>query len=440
MIAPVFFPSAGLNFEVQDQKIHDSPFSNFKDLDALALVLTSDDCSLDQWEEWKAHIGKFVSDNSQNLVQLDQFFKMITKWGVARDIQKTMEFFTDIASVDLLEDIARLKVQTPGISFKNAFEWAAINAPLCQEPIDNSMKAGFKREWRKYRRNVLYFIPNLINIFLSAFNFLNANRRFTTLWEKHLILEIIYKFFIIPLALVALLRPFFAAAAKVYLIAALIIVSTGILLASYQKWLRPLPDEIVNCTNLDIKMEKGLIDPKVGQADAMQELIAALEVDSNVLLIGNSGDGKTALMHQLIQLKSSGGQLPDRLQQLTAYEVDCGVMISSISIGHSELINQIKDQVEGYESQILLFFDEFYQIASNGSAFQAFKKRFLEDKPHAKFVAAVTYKEFQELKKHDIDGSFMRRITPILIESRHQTSKRKLSFKISSIAQYLIFP
>ena len=56
-------------------------------------------------------------------------------------------------------------------------------------------------------------------------------------------------------------------------------------------------------------------------------------------------------------------------------------MISSVTYGHSELITQIKEQCEGFEEYIFLLFDEFYQIATNKAAFQAFKKRFLEDKP-----------------------------------------------------------
>ena len=99
------------------------------------------------------------------------------------------------------------------------------------------------------------------------------------------------------------------------------------------------------------------------------------------------------------------------------FELDCGLMISSISYGHSELITQTKEQIEGFEENIFLLLDEFYQIATNKAAFQAFKKRFLEDKPHVKFVATMTLKEFEGIQELDIDGSFRRRVLPIIVET-----------------------
>lgn len=405
------------------QEVKSSCFEHLYDLKDLAHILTAEDCTLDQWMEWKSEIKEFISEHSENLDELDEFFDAITEWGIARNPQKTMAILVEIVSLDILTDVVRNKQEDADIPFENIFEWAAENAPLCPEPPDPSMKARFQAEWKKCRPVVLYFIPNLINIFLGAFNFLDSHKKFTTLWEKHLLLEIMYKFFIIPYCLIKILQPVFIVTAKVYVVAALIIVATGILLSCYQRWFRPLPDEIVNCTNLDKQMEKGFIDPKVGQAKEIERLIAALEVDANVLLIGLSGEGKTALMHHLIQLKHEGA-LSEKLQQLNVYEVDCGLMISSLSFGHSELINQIKDQIDGYDGRVLLFFDEFYQIANNNSAFQAFKKRFLEDKPHAKFVATITFKEFQELKKLDLDGSFRRRIVPIVVQSSSDEENR----------------
>lgn len=270
---------------------------------------------------------------------------------------------------------------------------------------------------------VVYFIPNMINIFLGAFNFLDSRRKYTTLWEKHLLLEIVYKFFIIPYCVYQLLKPFIDVTAKVYLATAMIIVAIGLLVSIYQRWLRPLPDEIVNCTNLDKQMERGVIEPKVGQTNELEKLISALEGGLNVLLIGRSGEGKTSLVHHLIALKHVN-QLPEKLQNLAMFELDCGLMISSVTYGHSELITQTKEQCEGFEENIFLLLDEFYQIATNKAAFQAFKKRFLEDKPQVKFVATMTLKEFREIQKLDIDGSFRRRVHPIFVESSSEEQNR----------------
>ena len=170
-------------------------------------------------------------------------------------------------------------------------------------------------------------------------------------------------------------------------------------------------------------MEQGLIEPKVGQTKELAQLIAALEEGSNVLLIGKSGDGKTALVHHLIALKHAK-ELPESLQKLAMFEADCGLMISSVSFGDSELISQTKDQCEGFEDRILLYFDEFYQIVVNEDAFRTFKKRLLEDKPSPKIVISISLRELEELQKLDVDGSFMRRVVPNFVESCDEDQNR----------------
>lgn len=392
-----------------------SPFDAVFNLPDLTRRLTARDCNLDQWLQWKKEIKSLILKYGNDIDQVDTFLKTITAWGLQRDPQKATAFFLDIISLDLLEQVIRSKKIEADVPFKSVLEWAAEHELLCPPAQDHSLTTSVYSEWRKYRHIVLHFIPNLINIFLGAFNFLDARRKFTTLFEQHLLLEIICKFLLIPICLIKALQPVFVVTAKVYLVAAGIIVTTGILISCYQRWLRPLSDEIVNCSNLNKKMEQGLLEPKVGQVQEMERLIAALEVESNVLLIANSGDGKTALMHHFIQ-RQHNKELPENLQNLQVHEVDCGLIVSSYNYGHSEVINQIKGQTEGHDGQVLLFFDEFYQITTNRAAFQAFKKRFLEDKPHSKFIAAITFKEFEEIKKLDVDGSFRRRVVPIMIQ------------------------
>lgn len=423
MLTDLYLFSTNFNYYFLREEKKNSPFKDLYDLKDLGRMLTSKDSDLDQWISWKREIKAFVAEHANNLEELDEFFTTITEWGIECNPQKILVVLVEIVSLDILIDVIRFKEEDAEIPFENIFDLAAENAPLCPEPPDHSMTARVKAEWKKYRPIIIYFIPNLINIFLGAFNFLDSHKKYTTLWEKYLLLEIIYKFFIVPYCLIKILQPVFVVTAKVYLVAALIIVGVGILVSCYQRWFRPIPDEIVNCTNLDKQMEVGGIEPKVGQAKEIERLIAALEVDANVLLVGLSGEGKTALMHHFIGLKHQG-KLSEKLQQLTVYEVDCGLMISSVSYGHSELINQIKDQTDGYEGKILLFFDEFDQIAANHGAFQAFKKRFLEDKPHSKFIATMTFKEFEKLKTLDIDSSFRRRIVPIFVQSNSDEQNR----------------
>jgi len=415
------------NFNVYPKKKETakSLFTSCASLDELTQILTSEDSDLDLWREWKEEIKKVISEHSNDREKLDEALTKMTDWGIRRNPQKTMAIFAEMINLEILTKAVAGKNSYEGPAFKNILELAVLNASECPVPIDTTLKGRIYAEWKIFRPIAIYFIPNLLNIFLGAFNFLDTNKKFTTLWEKHLLLEIVYKFFIIPYCLVQVLQPILVVATKVYLAASLIIVGSGIIISCYQRWFRPLPDEIVNCTNLDKQMERGFIDPKVGQADEINHLIAALEGHDSIILRGLSGEGKTTLIHHFIQLKHEK-KLPKKLQDRIVFEADCGIMISSASFGHAELINQTKDQISGYEDKVLLFFDDFYQIAANKAAFLTFKKRFLEDKPRCKCILAVTMKEWKELEKLDTDFSFRRKTYRMIIGPSRDEEVKKI--------------
>lgn len=292
--------SYSLFSQADKKKVRLDPIFDLPDLQTL---LDSNGLDIDQLIARKEEIKTVIRNHAKNLEQINQFFIHLTAWGLERDPQKMMALMTDIVGLDILTEVIRFKEKDSEIPFRGVREWVAELAPLCPVPPDRTITNRIYSEWKRTRPLILYFIPNLINIFLGAFNFLDSRKRYTTLWEKHLILEIVYKFFVIPYCLITILQPIFVITAKVYLVAALIIVAVGVLISVYQRWFRPLPDEIVNCTNLDKQMEAGLIDPKVGQFEELHRLIASLRVNANVLLIGLSGEGKTALFEHLIQLK-----------------------------------------------------------------------------------------------------------------------------------------
>lgn len=424
MVANTYlFPSSFIScFPQNNEKKPISLFEGLKDLQELSALLISEKCSIEKWTEWKSEIKNFISDHAKNLDELDSFFSKIISWGVERDLEKTLSILGDIVDLEILTSTIQHKQKNSEIPFHNAYAWAKKNAPLCPIPQKATIQSNCLKEWKKFKLTVINFIPNLINIFLGAFNFLDPQKKYTTLWEKYLILEIVYKFFSIPCRLIEVFRPMFLVSTKVYLATAGVIASTGILIYAYVRWFKPLPDEIVNCANLDKLMEKGVIEPKVGQSKELNSLIEALEGDANVLLVGQSGEGKTALMHHLIMLKHEQ-ELSKKLQKLNYREVDCSLIMSS-DHGHGELINQIKNQIDQNEENVLLFFDEFYQVVLKSGAFQTFKKRFLEDKPQSKFVATISSKQYEKLKEIDFDSSFRIRVDIINVHTSSEEQNR----------------
>lgn len=433
------FPSY-FNSHVSKIKKKSPPFIPFSNRNELQKWLTVNNCCLDFSLEQKNEIKNAISAQSHDVDTLDEMMSELTEWGMKQNPEKCMSIFAEVIELDLLTKVIKKKKMDGGAVFTTLSDLVLQNTLDCPVPVDSSIRGRIHAEWKIFRPLIIYFIPNLLNLFLGAFNFLDSNKKFTTLWEKHLLLEIVYKFFLIPYCLIKILQPIFVVTTKVYLVASLIIAASAVLISCYQRWLRPLPDEIVNCTNLDKQMDRGCLDPKVGQVSEIDQLIAGLEGHDNLILVGLSGEGKTALIHHFIQLKHSGKIHQNKLEERIVFEADCGIMISSASFGHAELINQTKDQIRGYEDKVLLFFDDFYQIATNKAAFLTFKKRFLQDTPACKSILAVTLKEWIEIQKLDIDHSFQRKVHIIKIgpSSDEQVKKVLKNLQLHSVSDVFV--
>ena len=407
-------------------------FEGCKDLEGLSSKLTAQNSSLDQWIQFKNEIKTFILDQSQKInsngESLDQCFQVLSKWGIEQDPQKTMLFFQDLLDENLIKKAISSR---KGVKFNNLFDLADCNAKECYNPPDSSIGGRIYSEWNRIFPVVFYFIPSILNIFFDALAYLDSSQKFTSLWEKYLILEIFYKCFLIPHYLIVLLTPLLIVPAKVYFAAILVIGLTGTLLNIYQRYLKPLPNEIVYGKNLDNCMKNGLIKHSVGQSSLIKKLYDKLNEDKPIILTGLSGEGKTSLIHHFVQLKNERN-LPKKLMKYTVFQIDSGALISSRSFGYTDVINYIKNQIHGFEDQALLYFDNFEEIAFKPEALAAFKTNFLGAQPSCKCVMAITEEHLKKVKIQDVDDSLKRRV----VELKLSTPK---NLEIRRIAQNYVF-
>lgn len=398
-----------------------SPFSASTTLDEVADLINSSNYTLEQMKSYREELQTIINSKQADSEELNCFLKKMMNWGISNDPKQAVSFIASLLDLDKFNHFIQTSKDT---TFESPLKLANEMIEEFPLPHTPSLKERFGKEWKKFRPLVIYFIPNVINIFIDVFNFLDNQKKFTSLWEKYLLLEIIYKFVLIPYLLIRVLDPILVAPTKVYITAALIFFGAGIFIAAYQRWFKPIPNEIVNCKNLDSLQENGWVKPKVGQSKALNKLIKALMAGSNVIIVGKSGEGKTTLIHHLVQLKKEG-KLPKKLENLRLFSMNCGDIMGNGTFGHAEMINQTKEKMEGYEKQLLVFFDEVDQLTNNATCFQTFKQRFLnEDEPHPQFIAATTLKGLEKIKALDDDGSFMQRVIPIVLESAEDTQCR----------------
>lgn len=379
--------------------------------------LASPEFTLDDFKSLKKSIREYIIVHPQNLNELDALLKSIVQWGMERNPLEIFSDLSEILEAKTMHALAKSKFDEFDISLTNVKQFAQELAHDCPKPVLPGIKERIKNGWGKFRPSVLYFLPNVINIFFEALNSLDNHKKFTSPFEKHMLFDIVCKFVLFPYLLIKILEPILVVPAKVYFVATIIILGGGSLVAAYHRWFKPLPNDIVNCKNLDKHLEAGRVHNKVGQKEAIDKLISALMSGCNVLIVGKSGEGKTALFHLLVQLKKEG-KLPEKLARLRNFSLNCGALMGNATFGHAEMINQTKDKIEGIENEFLMCFDEVDQLTSNPACFQTFKQCFLnEDEPNPLFIATTTIHGLDKIMKLDEDGSFMQRVVPIVLES-----------------------
>jgi ATP-dependent Clp protease ATP-binding subunit ClpB len=397
-----------LEWETNLNQIH-----SLKELSAFIVshvVEMTTDSSMEQKVKQKMQELRFSSG------ELDLFFEEIAKQGVVDHFEKLFEVLGRLVSRAQIEELAAFKTQSQPIRFTSISEWAKQRALFYPKQLPVPFSEEGHSTWNRYRSLVLYFIPNVINLFLSAFTFLDG-QRYTSLWEKYLVLDIVYRFFQIPYMLIKLLEPVLVVPVKVYAVASMIISGIGLSLYSYYTWLRPVPDQLPNCTNLTRQIALGQVEPHVTNPEIVQQIKSILNSGRNVMLVGHSGEGKTTIAAQVAR----------ELRDKKVFTIDSGNLVNgSVTFGHGEQINQIRSAAEGFEDKIVLFFDEGHIALKNNTCANAWK--LFMNKPSPLFMTAITYKEFEKIKDSqqglDNDMSFRRRFVPLFINPTEDSHLR----------------
>jgi len=175
------------------------------------------------------------------------------------------------------------------------------------------------------------------------------------------------------------------------------------------------------CTNLSDLASQNRLEPLIGRSHDLQEMIAVLarRFKANVLMVGDPGVGKTAIVEGLAQ-EIVAGRVPQFLKDYEVWGLEVGSLLAG-SKYRGEFEEKFKIVIAALESKkkCVLFIDEAHTMrgagsGSNSSLDFANMLKPAITKGVLKVIASTTWEEYYE--SFEKDRALMRRFHRLVID------------------------
>ena len=196
---------------------------------------------------------------------------------------------------------------------------------------------------------------------------------------------------------------------------------------------RKAGDKVLNkyCINLNAQSKAGKIDPLIGRENEVSTMvdIMARRKKNNVILVGEPGVGKTALVEGMARMITEG-RVPSTLKNKTIYSLDLASLLAGTKF-RGEFEERIKSIIAALEQRddAMLFIDEIHQIMGAGSGSSGAMDAANILKPSLsrgsiRCIGSTTYEEFR--KHFEKDRALIRRFTKVDVEEMSVDSTKHM--------------
>ena len=197
-------------------------------------------------------------------------------------------------------------------------------------------------------------------------------------------------------------------------------------------------DEILeeHCTNLTKLALEDRLEPVIGREKDVAEMITVLarRFKANVLMVGDPGVGKTAIIDGLAQ-RIAKGEVPEFLKGHEVWSLEIGSLLAG-SKYRGEFEEKLKDVIKALEAKknCVLFIDEAHTMKGAGSSGNSSLDFANMIKPaitkgSLKVVASTTWEEYYE--SFEKDRALMRRFYRLNIDEPTPETTEKILIGLS---------
>jgi ATP-dependent Clp protease ATP-binding subunit ClpA len=190
------------------------------------------------------------------------------------------------------------------------------------------------------------------------------------------------------------------------------------------------------CTSLTDLAKTDRLEPLIGRATELEEMIAVLarRFKANVLMVGDPGVGKTAIIEGLAQ-EIAQGRVPEFLKDHEVWSLEIGSLVAG-SKYRGDFEEKFKAVIAALEAKkkSILFIDEAHTMkgagaGSSGSLDFANMLKPAITKGNLKVIASTTWEEFYE--SFEKDRALMRRFYRLSIDEPDRDTTEKILIGLS---------
>ena len=176
-----------------------------------------------------------------------------------------------------------------------------------------------------------------------------------------------------------------------------------------------------HCTDLTKLAKEDRLEPMIGRSEELDEMITVLarRFKANVLMVGDPGVGKTAIIEGLAQ-EIAGGRVPEFIKGYEVWSLEIGSLLAG-SKYRGEFEEKFKQVIQALEAKknCILFIDEAHTMMGAGSSSSSSLDMANMLKPaitkgNLKVVASTTWEEYYE--SFEKDRALMRRFHRVGID------------------------
>jgi ATP-dependent Clp protease ATP-binding subunit ClpA len=191
-----------------------------------------------------------------------------------------------------------------------------------------------------------------------------------------------------------------------------------------------------HCTNITDQAKKDQLEPVIGREKDIEEMVTVLarRFKANVLMVGDPGVGKTAIIEGLAQ-RIVNNTVPSFLRDHEVWSLEIGSLLAG-SKYRGEFEEKLKQVIDALESKknCVLFIDEAHTMRGAGSSGQSQLDFANMIKPAItkgvlKVVASTTWEEYYE--SFEKDRALMRRFYRLSIDEPNKETTEKILIGLS---------